>query len=139
MHEWGAFRDQIIGTAILLFMIMALTDLRNLPPLANLAPWIIGLVVVGIGMAWGADAGYAINPARDFGPRLASFLTGYGTAWRDQYGNLYFWVPIIGPLIGGIVGAGLYKLFIGFFLPLEKEQEVGRVPAADEREREEGR
>ncbi|NDU76041.1 MIP family channel protein [Actinomadura sp. DSM 109109] len=114
---WGAFRDQVIGTAILLFVIKALTDVRNSPPLANLAPFMIGLLVVGIGMAWGTDAGYAINPARDFGPRLASFLTGYGSAWRDQHGDLYFWVPIIGPLIGGVLGVGLYKVLIGRFLP----------------------
>jgi glycerol uptake facilitator protein len=130
VHEWGAFRDQIIGTAILMFLIMALVDLRNNPPLANLAPLIIGLVVVGIGMAWGTNAGYAINPARDFGPRLASFFTGYGGAMRDQYGNFYFWVPIIAPLIGAVVGAGLYQLLVGWFLPVE-EQEVGRVPATE--------
>ena len=114
---WGAFRDQVIGTAILLFVIKALTDVRNAPPLANLAPFLIGLLVVAIGMSFGTDAGYAINPARDFGPRLASFLTGYDTAWRDQHGDLYFWVPIVGPLIGGVVGAGLYKVLIGRFLP----------------------
>ncbi len=99
VHEWGAFRDQVIGTAILLLLILAVTDLLNTPPGSNLGPFVIGLIVVAIGMAWGTNAGYAINPARDFGPRLASFLTGYGGAWRDQYGNLYFWVPIIGPLI----------------------------------------
>lgn len=114
---WGGFRDQIIGTAILLFLIFVLTDARNSPPLANLAPVLIGLAVVGIGMAWGTDAGYAINPARDFGPRLASFVTGYADAWRDQYGGLYFWVPIVGPLIGGLLGAGLYQALIGRYLP----------------------
>ncbi|QFG26298.1 MIP/aquaporin family protein [Actinomadura sp. WMMB 499] len=119
---WGGFRDQIIGTAILLFLILALTDARNSPPLANLTPFLIGLVVVGIGMAWGTNAGYAINPARDFGPRLASFLTGYGGAWRDQYGHLYFWVPIVGPLVGGVLGAGLYKVLIGRFLPPEEDE-----------------
>lgn len=131
VHEWGAFRDQIIGTAILLFLILAITDLRNTAPAANLAPVVIGLLVVAIGMAFGTDAGYAINPARDFGPRLASFITGYGTAFRDQYGNYYFWVPILGPLIGGLVGAGLYQLLVGRFLPSEEPQEPGRVPAPD--------
>ena len=71
VHTWGAFRDQVIGTAILLFLILAVTDLKNSAPGANLAPFIIGLIVVAIGMAFGTDAGYAINPARDFGPRLA--------------------------------------------------------------------
>ncbi len=97
VSEWGAFRDQIIGTAILLFLVFAVTDPRNTSPLANMAPVVVGFIVVAIGMAWGTDAGYAINPARDFGPRLASFFTGYGSAFRDQYGNLYFWVPIVGP------------------------------------------
>jgi len=83
VSEWGAFRDQIIGTAILMLLILAVTDIRNTSPAANLAPFIIGLVVVAIGMAWCTNAGYAINPARDFGPRLASFLTGYGGAFRD--------------------------------------------------------
>jgi glycerol uptake facilitator protein len=128
VHEWGAFRDQVIGTAILLFLVVAITDIRNSSPAANLAPVVIGLLVVAIGMAWGSDAGYAINPARDFGPRLASFLTGYGTAFRDQYGNLYFWVPIIAPLIGGIVGVALYDFLIGRFLPAEGADEVGRLP-----------
>ena len=128
VHEWGAFRDQVIGTAILLFLVVAITDVRNTSPAANLAPVVIGLLVVAIGMAWGSDAGYAINPARDFGPRLASFLTGYGTAFRDQYGNLYFWVPIIAPLIGGIIGVGLYDFLIGRFLPAAGADEVGELP-----------
>jgi glycerol uptake facilitator protein len=130
VHEWGAFRDQVIGTAILLFMILAIVDVANTPPGANLAPFIIGLLVVGIGMAWGTDAGYAINPARDLGPRFASFITGYGGAWRDQNGDFYFWVPIIAPIIGGLVGAGLYKLLVGRFLPTETT-EPGRLPEGD--------
>ena len=128
VHEWGAFRDQVIGTAILLFLILAVTDLRNSSPLSNLAPVVVGLIVVAIGMAWGTDAGYAINPARDFGPRLAEFFTGYGSAFRDQYGNLYFWVPVIAPLVGGLIGAGLYKVLIGRFLPGESEPTAVDAP-----------
>ncbi|MFI9597126.1 MIP/aquaporin family protein [Nonomuraea sp. NPDC052265] len=126
---WGGFRDQIIGTAILMFVLFALSDSHNLAPSANLSPVVIGLLIVGIGMAWGADAGYAINPARDFGPRLASFLTGYSGAWRDQYGGLYFWVPIVGPLLGGVAGAGLYQLMIARFLPEPEPdlEDAGRV------------
>jgi glycerol uptake facilitator protein len=128
--EWGAFRDQIIGTAILLFLILAITDSANTAPLANLAPVVIGLLVVAIGMAWGTDAGYAINPARDFGPRLASFFTGYGGAFRDQTGYLYFWIPIVAPIIGGLIGAGLYQVLIGRFLPSEAPQEPGEIPTS---------
>jgi glycerol uptake facilitator protein len=133
VHEWGAFRDQVIGTAILLFILFAIIDSRNsLPAVGNLAPFIIGLLIVAIGMAWGTDAGYAINPARDLGPRLAEFFTGYGGAFRDEYGNLYFWVPIVGPLVGGVLGAGLYEVLIGRSLPREGSQEVGRVPSETE-------
>jgi glycerol uptake facilitator protein len=131
VSELGALRDQVIGTAILVLVIFAVTDLLNTPPGANLAPFIIGLLVVAIGMAWGTDAGYAINPARDLGPRLASYITGYGTAWRDQYGNFYFWVPIVGPLVGGVVGAAIYKLFISPYLTGEEEQEPGEIPTPD--------
>ncbi|OAH12720.1 MIP/aquaporin family protein [Streptomyces jeddahensis] len=128
---WGAFRDQIIGTAILVLLVFAVTDLLNQAPKANLAPFIVGLIVVAIGMAWGTLAGYAINPARDFGPRLASFITGYGLAWRDQYGGFYWWVPIVAPLIGGLIGAWFYKSFISRFLPTEEPQPPGRVPAPE--------
>ncbi len=134
IHTWGAFRDQIIGTAILLFLVLALTDLGSTPPMANLAPVVIGLIVVAIGMAWGTNAGYAINPARDFGPRLASYITGYHTAWRDQYGAFYWWVPIVAPLIGGVVGAWLYVVLVGRFLPIKEEPEPGRVPPPAESE-----
>jgi glycerol uptake facilitator protein len=128
VHMWGGFRDQIIGTAILMFLILAIIDLRNTSPAANLAPFIVGLVVVGIGMAWGTNAGYAINPARDFGPRLASFFTGYGGAFKDQFGDVYFWVPIVAPIIGALVGAFLYDLLIGRNLPIAEEEEPGVIP-----------
>ena len=134
VHMWGGFLDQIIGTAILLFVILAIVDMRNTSPAANLAPLIIGLLVVAIGMAWGTNAGYAINPARDFGPRVASALTGYGgQAFKDQWGDLYFWVPIVAPIIGGLIGALLYDLLIGRFLPIadEEEEEPGRIPTEE--------
>ena len=128
---WGALRDQIIGTAILLLVIMALTDMMNSAPKANLGPVVVGFLVVALGMAFGADAGYAINPARDFGPRLASFITGYRSAWHDQYGDFYFWVPIVGPLVGGLLGAGLYRLVIKPYLAVE-EPLPGRTPTPEE-------
>lgn len=135
VHLWGGFRDQIIGTAILMICIFAIVDLRNtsvgMAKGINLAPVAIGLSVVAIGMSFGSDAGYAINPARDFGPRLVSFLTGYDGAWRDQYGDLYFWVPIVAPVLGGLIGAAFYELFVGKFLPVadpDKEGDDGQYP-----------
>ena len=113
----NAFFDQVVGTAILVFVIFALTTATNNPPLANIGPVVIGLLVVGIGMAWGVNAGYAINPARDLGPRIAEFVTGYSTAFKDQNGYLYFWVPIVGPLVGGLVGGAAFKFLIEAHLP----------------------
>jgi glycerol uptake facilitator protein len=104
-----AFLDQVVGTAILVFVIFAVTTAWNNPPMANLGPIVVGLLVVAIGMAWGANAGYAINPARDFGPRLASLVTGYGSALKDQNGTYYFWLPIVAPIVGGLIGGGLFK------------------------------
>jgi glycerol uptake facilitator protein len=127
----GPLVDQVLGTALLVLVVFALTDERNQPPKGNLAPLVIGLLVAAIGMSFGANAGYAINPARDFGPRLASYLTGYGSAWRDQYGNFYWWVPIIGPFIGGLIGGGLYQFFIHPRLP-QAPEEPGRLPREPE-------
>ena len=121
----GGLRDQIILTAILVALIFALIDERNVAPKANMGPFMIGILIVGIGEAFGANSGWAINPARDFGPRLFSWIAGWSTAWKDASGSVYFWVPIIGPLIGGSIGAFAYDFFIGQFLPTEAP--VGRV------------
>jgi glycerol uptake facilitator protein len=112
-------------------LVLAITDARNTAPGANMAPFIIGLAVVVIGMSLGALSGYAINPARDFGPRLASWLTGWSTAMKEPGGNYYFWVPIVGPLLGGAIGVYIYDFFVGNFLPVE-EPEVGRTPEVPE-------
>jgi glycerol uptake facilitator protein len=125
-----AFFDQVVGTAILVAVIFALTSAVNNPPLANIGPLIIGLLVVGIGLGWGANAGYAINPARDFAPRLASWLTGYHDAWFSANGpELYFWVPIVAPLIGGLIGGALFVFCIEKFLPaaVAEPAEIGVV------------
>jgi glycerol uptake facilitator protein len=124
-----AFFDQIVGTAILVFVIFALTTAINNPPLSNLGPVVVGLLVVAIGMAWGANAGYAINPARDFGPRLASYITGYSTAWIDQYGQPYWWLPIIAPIIGGVIGGAIFRYMVEGFLPAEGEPVTVSEPA----------
>jgi glycerol uptake facilitator protein len=126
-----AFFDQIVGTAILVFVVFALVTAANNPPLANMTPVVIGLLVVGIGMAWGANAGYAINPARDFGPRFASWITGYETAMFDQNGQLYFWLPIVAPIIGGLIGGAAFKYLVERYLPAEAP-EVTLEPAPSE-------
>ncbi|MGV8978815.1 MAG: MIP/aquaporin family protein [Cellulomonas sp.] len=116
----GPLIDQIVGTAFLLLLIVAVIDLRNTAVKANLGPFVIGIVVAAIGISFGANAGYAINPARDFGPRLFAWMAGWGDVALPGTiaGSFtaYFWVPIIGPLIGGVIGIYLYDLFIGDIL-----------------------
>jgi len=108
--------DQTIGTALLLFMVMALVDERNQPLGANLTPVLIGAVVVAIGMSFGGMHGYAINPARDFGPRLFTVVAGFKNNGLTD-GGLVFWVPIAGPIMGGMIGAAAYDYGVRRFLP----------------------
>jgi glycerol uptake facilitator protein len=109
------FIDQVIGTALLLLMIFAITDERNQPS-GNLTPILIGLVVVAVGICWGGMHGYAINPARDFGPRLFAAAAGYKNNGLTDGSNIFL-VPIAGPIVGGLVGGGLYHHLIGRNLP----------------------
>jgi len=113
---------EIIGTAVLLFGVLAIA--ANAQTLSKpgdvdltfvfsrgIQPLLVGILVVGIGVSLGGPTGYAINPARDLGPRLAHALLpipGKGTSDWD-----YAWVPIVGPIIGGVAGAGLYFV-LGF-------------------------
>jgi len=134
----GPLVDQIVGTAFLLIFVAAVIDVRNSAVQSNLAPLAIGLAVAAIGMSYGANAGYAINPARDFGPRLFAFFAGWGkTALPGSYSapgfafSDYFWIPIVGPLIGGVIGVVIYDLFIGDVLHarLKKTENVeGPIP-----------
>jgi glycerol uptake facilitator protein len=112
--------DQTIGTALLLFMILAITDERNQPPQANLMPILIGAIVVAIGMGFGGLHGFAINPARDFGPRLFTVVAGFKNNGLTD-GVPVFWVPIVGPLLGGIIGSAAYDWGVRRFLPLLKK------------------
>jgi len=111
----AGFLDQVIGTALLLLLILAITDELNIPPGANLAPAMIGLVVVAIGMSFGGMHGYAINPARDFGPRLFTAVAGFRNNGLTD-GPRVWWVPVFAPLLGGLVGAALYDFGIRRFL-----------------------
>jgi len=116
----GGLIDQIVDTALLMVVILAIGDNRNLAPTGNLAPVLVGMLVTVIGMSFGFNAGYAINPARDLGPRLFTAVAGWGP---DVFkaGNYWFWVPIVGPIVGGVLGAYAYDLLIGKFLPESKQ------------------
>ncbi len=99
----------------LLVLVLAITDEFNAPPGANLTPLMIGLVVVAIGISFGGMHGYAINPARDFGPRLFTAVAGFRNNGLTD-GNRIWWVPVVAPLLGGLVGAAIYDFGIRRFL-----------------------
>ena len=116
----GGLVDQIVGTALLVGVVFALGDTRNMAPGANLAPLLIGALVLLIGMTFGFNAGYAINPARDFGPRLFTAVAGWGSAVFTVHGGMWWWVPVVGPLIGGVLGGFVYDLLIARHFPPEE-------------------
>ena len=107
--------DQFIGTALLLLCVCAVTDERNGIPSISFAPLLVGLSVVAIGVSFGALHGYAINPARDFGPRLLTVVAGFKNNGLTD-GTNRFWVPIVGPILGGLAGVLVYDQCIGRFL-----------------------
>jgi glycerol uptake facilitator protein len=118
---YAGLLDQTIGTALLLLMVMAIIDERNQPPGSNLTPVMVGAVVVAVGMSFGGLHGYAINPARDFGPRLFTAVAGFKNNGLTD-GTLVFWVPIVGPILGGIIGAATYEFAVRRFLAEPKGQ-----------------
>jgi MIP family channel proteins len=123
----GGLIDQIVGTALLVGIIFALVDTRNNSPPKWLGPLVIGALVALIGMTFGYNAGYAINPARDFGPRLFTAIAGWGSGVFTA-ANHWWWVPIAGPLIGGVLGGLVYDLFIGWHhAPVEPTPEAGVI------------
>lgn len=112
-----ALWDQVILTALLMVGIFAVTEERNqLAPKGNTGPLIIGLLVATIGASAGYLEAWALNPARDFGPRLLAWLLGWGAQAFPSPGN-YWWIPIVGPLLGGVIGAGVHHYLVRPFLP----------------------
>jgi glycerol uptake facilitator len=121
-HTGGNLATEIIGTAALVFGILAIAG--NAQTLARpgdvdlsivfsrgLQPLLVGILVLGIGLSLGGPTGYAINPARDLGPRIAHAVLPIPGKGESDWS--YAWIPIVGPIIGGIAGAGLYAV-IGF-------------------------
>ena len=113
-----AFLVEMVITAVLMAVIMALTDDGNGVPRGPMAPLLIGLLVAVIGGSMGPLTGFALNPARDFGPKLFAFFAGWGNvAFTGGKDIPYFLVPIFGPLVGACLGAVGYRTLIGRYLP----------------------
>jgi MIP family channel proteins len=114
----GGFVDQVVGTALLLLVIFALGDRRNAGP-ASGGPVLVGALVLAIGMTFGMNAGYAINPARDLGPRVFTALAGWGGEVFTAGGH-WWWVPIVAPCLGAVLGGFVYDRLVGRHHPSER-------------------
>jgi glycerol uptake facilitator protein len=128
MHAFG---DEIILTAFLIFGIFAVTEQYNeMAPGANGGALIIGLLVALIGASMGYLEAWAMNPARDFGPRLFCFFAGWGPSAFPSPDN-YWWIPIVSTLIGAVVGGGAYQLLIHPFLPARNRALAEKIGTVD--------
>lgn len=107
----GGFVDQVVGTALLMATILAITDERNNATPSWLTPIVVGGIVVAVGVSFGFNAGYAINPARDLGPRVFTALAGWGGEVFSAAGA-WWWVPVVAPCIGAVLGAVTYDVLI---------------------------
>jgi glycerol uptake facilitator protein len=109
-YGWNLITE-VIGTFVLVFGVLTITGPWNVFSGADLQPLLIGLLVLGIGLSLGGPTGYAINPARDLGPRIIHAILpipGKGTSdWA------YAWVPVLGPLIGGALAAIFFDAVFG--------------------------
>nr|XP_046240370.1 aquaporin-7 [Scatophagus argus] len=117
----AGFIDQVFGTAMLLLCLMALSDQKNKPAAAGGEPVAVGLLVLLIGISLGSNSGYAINPTRDIAPRVFTAIAGWG-ADVFRSGNGWWWVPLVAPPIGGLLGAGVYKALVEMHHPPCSEQ-----------------
>lgn len=103
--------DQLFGTALLLIIILAVTDENNMKIHQSLVPLFIGLGLTAIHISFAQNAGCAINPARDLAPRLFTLMGGWGKQ-TFNYQNYFFWIPTFIPYIGGIVGGAIYSSMV---------------------------
>ncbi len=109
-NKWCNLWSEIVGTFVLIFCILAIGNKANTPELGmgSLGAFPVAFLIVSIGMSLGGTTGYAINPARDLAPRFAHFVLPIKGKRNSDWG--YAWVPIIGPIIGALIAAGLYIL-----------------------------
>ena len=103
-----AIITELIGTAVLLWGVLASGDANNTGLMHNMGPFLVGGTVLAVGLSLGGPSGYAINPARDFGPRLFGTLVGTQGLWAGGY----WLIPLIVPVIGGVLGAYMYDWFV---------------------------
>jgi len=113
----GAFAVEFVITAVLMFGILALGDEHNGASRGAMNPLLIGILIAVIGGSLGPLTGFAMNPARDFGPKLFAYLAGWDYALTGAKEIPYFIVPILAPIAGACFGGWAYPKMIGAYLP----------------------
>jgi len=112
MTNVSCFFSEFFATAVLVIVVLATTDKGNAPPPPGLLPLVLFIVILGLGACLGMETGYAVNPARDLGPRLLTAMVGYGSAvftFRNQY---WLWCPVLAPILGAQAGAMFYDCLL---------------------------
>jgi len=117
----SCFFDQIVGTGLLMFTALACVDRKNMNFPTWSHPILLGFMISALAMCFGANCMAPLNPARDFATRCFTAVAGYGSE-VFSYRN-YWWVGLIGPHVGAIVGGWIYYLGIELHLPETKEEE----------------
>ncbi|CAG0924599.1 unnamed protein product [Notodromas monacha] len=112
----GSVLDVLVGSCLFGCLTFAMWDPRNLGARRELGAIFMGLAVIAIALSFGYNSGFPINPARDFAARLFAVMAGWGTGLFHYY-DYYFWIPVVVPHIGCLLGALLYELYIGFHFP----------------------
>ncbi|UZJ54869.1 hypothetical protein CBS101457_004189 [Exobasidium rhododendri] len=108
----SAFLSEAIASGVLISVVFALSDKGNLPPPKGTMAFAMFIVLLGIGASMGVNTGYAMNGARDTGPRIALWILGYGSEIWSHNHNYWIWGPWIGAMAGGVIGAFIYDSFI---------------------------
>jgi len=112
MTNVSAFFSEFLAAAVMMIVVLAMSDKKNLPPPAGLAPLLLAILILGIGAALGMETGYAINPARDLGPRILTSMVGYGKQVFTFRNHYWLWCPILAPILGCQIGALFYDAFL---------------------------
>jgi aquaglyceroporin related protein len=108
----GAFYTEALASATLIGIVFSLADKSNLAPPKGTQPFAMFLALLAIGSALGINTGYAMNGARDTGPRIALTMVGYGPEVFTHDYFYWLWAPWVGAISGGLLGASLYDAFL---------------------------